>query len=90
MKIFIRQQWPILSVYFAMLISLAVIVFIDFRVGAILLALSVLWAFTLRYRLSDSEAGLLTIRRRRIDLTVLASLGTILLILALVVPHGRS
>lgn len=90
MKIFIRQQWPILSVYFAMLISLAVIVFIDFRVGAILLALGVLWAFTLRYRLSDSEAGLLTIRRRRIDLTVLASLGTILLILALVVPHGRS
>ena len=90
MKIFVRQQWPILSVYLAMLISLAVIVFVDFRFGAILLALSVLWAFALRYRLSDSAAGLLRIRRRRIDLTVLASLGTILLILALVVPHGRS
>lgn len=90
MKIFVRQQWPILSVYFAMLISLAVIVFIDFRSGAILLAFSVLWAFALRFRLSDKDAGLLTIRRRRIDLTVLASLGTILLILALVVPHGRS
>ncbi len=73
-----------------MLVSLAVVVFLDFRSGAILLSLSVLLAFALRYRLSDSEAGLLTVRRRRIDLTVLASLGTILFILALVVPNGRS
>jgi hypothetical protein len=89
MKSFVRQQWPILSVYAAMVISLAVIVFIDFRSGTILLSLSVLLGFGLRFRLADSRAGLLRNRRRRIDLTVLGSLGTILLILALVVPHGR-
>jgi hypothetical protein len=56
MKNFIHTQWPILSVYLGMLISLAVVVFLDFRAGAILLAISVLWAFVLRLKLSDSSS----------------------------------
>ena len=88
MKTFLKQQWPILSVYLGLLAGLSVVVFIDFRVGAILLSLSVLLAFVLRLRLPDAAAGLLRIRRRRVDLTVLATLGTFLLILALVVPQG--
>jgi len=88
MKTFMKQQWPILSVYFGILASLTVVIFVDFRFGAILLSLSVLLAFLLRLRLPDSTAGLLAIRRRRVDLTVLATLGTSLLILALVVPQG--
>jgi len=88
MKTFVKRQWPILSVYLGILISLYVVLFIDFRIGAIILALSVLLAFFLRLRLPDSAAGLLKIRRRRVDLTVLATLGTFLLILALVVPQG--
>jgi hypothetical protein len=89
MKTFAKQQWPILSVYLGILASLIVVVFVDFRSGAVLLSLSVLLAFAFRLRLSDSAAGLLKIRRRRVDLTLLATLGTFLLILALVVPHGR-
>ena len=88
MKNFVQKQWPMLSVYFGILLSLAVVVYFDFRIGAILLSLSVLLAFVLRLRLPDSKAGWLKIRRRRIDLTVLATLGTLLLILALVVPQG--
>ena len=88
MKTFLKQQWPILSVYLGILAALIVVVFIDFRIGAILLSLSVLLAFVLRLRLPDAAAGLLRIRRRRVDLTVLATLGTFLLILALVVPQG--
>lgn len=88
MKTFVKQQWPILSGYFGILASLTVVIFVDFRFGAILLSLSVLLAFLLRLRLSDSTAGLLVIRRRRVDLTILATLGTSLLILALVVPQG--
>lgn len=88
MKTFVKQQWPILSVYLGILAALVVVIYVDFRFGAILLALSVLLAFVLRLRLSDSAAGLLRIRRRRVDLTVLATLGTFLLILALVVPQG--
>jgi hypothetical protein len=88
MKNFVKQQWPILSVYLAIGTSLIVVVYVNFRFGAILLSLSVLFAFLLRLRLPDSAAGLLKIRRRRVDLTVLATLGTFLLILALVVPQG--
>jgi hypothetical protein len=88
MKNFARKQWPMLSVYFGILLALVVMVYFDFRIGAILLSLSVLLAFLLRLRLPDSRAGWLKIRRRRIDLTVLATLGTLLLILALVVPQG--
>ena len=50
--------------------------------------LKILLAFILRLRLPDSAAGLLRVRRRRVDLTVLATLGTFLLILAIVVPQG--
>jgi hypothetical protein len=89
MKTFAKQQWPILSVYLGILAALIVVVYVDFRFGAILLSLSVLLAFLLRLRLSDSAAGLLKIRRRRMDLTVLITLGTFLLILALVVPQGK-
>jgi hypothetical protein len=88
MKTFVKQQWPILSVYLGILASLVVVIYVDFRFGAILLSLSVLLAFILRLRLPDSAAGLLRVRRRRVDLTVLATLGTFLLILALVVPQG--
>ena len=88
MKTFVKQQWPILSVYLGILASLIVVIYVDFRFGAILLSLSVLLAFVLRLRLPDSAAGLLRVRRRRVDLTVLATLGTFLLILAIVVPQG--
>ena len=88
MKSFVKKQWPILVVYLGLATALAVGVFIDFRVGAIILSASVLLAFLLRLVLSDVQAGWLRIRRRRLDLTVLASLGVLLLILAVVVPQG--
>lgn len=88
MKIFVQQQWPILSVYVGIIVALAVVTFVDFRSGAVLLSLSVLLAFLFRLRLPDSKVGWLKIRRRRIDLTVLVTLGMLLLILALVVPQG--
>lgn len=87
MQNFLKNQWPIASVYAGLLVSLLVVVWVDFRIGAVLLALSVLWAFALRWTLPDAKVGLLKIRRRRIDLTILATLGVILIILALVVPH---
>ena len=75
-------------VYLGILISLIVVSLINFRSGAILLSLNVLLAFWFRLRLPDSKAGWLRIRRRRVDLTVLATLGIVLFILAVVVPQG--
>ena len=90
MKTLLKQQWPIAIIYLGILAALIVVVFVDFRFGAILLSLSVLLAFFLRLQLPDAAAGLLRARRRRVDLTVLATLGTFLLILALVVPQGSN
>ncbi len=87
MRKLLRRQWPLLSVYALMAAGILLVVFVDFRSGAVLFAVSVLWAFLLRLLLSDHGAGLLRVRRRRIDLTVLFTLGVVLLLLALVVPH---
>lgn len=81
------KQWPAFLVYFGIAVSMGIAVKIDFRTGAIALALCVLGAFLLRLYLPDAKAGWLRSRRRRIDLTFLAALGVALLILALVVPH---
>lgn len=87
MKKLISRQWPALLVYLAISVAMVVAVQVNFRTGAIGLALCVLLAFLLRYYLPDADAGWLRSRRRRIDLTFLAALGVALLILALVVPY---
>lgn len=84
---FIRKQWPTLSVYLLLVVSLLWVAAVDFRGGAVGLAGSVLYAMALRWRLTDTQAGMLRVRRRRIDLVVLGVLGTVMLVLALVVPH---
>jgi hypothetical protein len=81
------KQWPIVSVYLVLATGLAAAEWVDFRVGAVTVAGSVLWALLLRWRLSDAAAGMLRVRRRRVDLTVLSLLGAVMLVLALVVPH---
>ena len=82
-----RSQWPIVSVYAVLAAGVAAAAWVDFRVGAVTVALSVLWALVLRWRLADAQAGMLRVRRRRIDLGVLGVLGITMLVLALVVPH---
>ncbi len=90
MRTFIRTQWPIVTVYVAIVGSLALTVWVDFRAGAIGFALCVLVALGLRFALSDTQAGLLKVRRRRVDLVVLTTLGVTLLILAVIVPGPHS
>jgi len=90
MRNLIRTQWPIVTVYVAIVISLALTVWVDFRAGAIGFALCVLVALGLRFALSDEQAGLLKVRRRRVDLVVLTTLGVTLLILAIIVPGPHS
>jgi len=85
-KIDLPRQWPLFSVYALVGSSLLAMHWVNFRVGAVLLAGSILWAAILRWRLTDSAAGWLRVRRRRIDLVILATLGFSLLALALVVP----
>ena len=86
MKSQLQRQWPLLSVYVLLIVSLIAMSQVNFRVGAVLLSATVLYATLLRWRLTDSAAGWLRVRRRRVDLVVLATLGFVLLSLSLVVP----
>ena len=86
MKSQLHRQWPLLSVYALLLVSLIAMSSVNFRTGAVLLSVTVLYATILRWRLTDSAAGWLRVRRRRVDLVVLATLGFVLLSLSLVVP----
>ncbi|NBU31974.1 MAG: DUF3017 domain-containing protein [Actinobacteria bacterium] len=86
MKSQVQRQWPLFSVYALFALGLLALNWVNFRIGAALLSLTILYAAVLRWRLTDSAAGWLRVRRRRIDLVVLATLGFALLTLALALP----
>jgi hypothetical protein len=80
------REWPIGLVMLGVIASLMLIGFDAFRLGSILLAGSVLLAAFLRLLLPDDDAGLLAVRNKRIDVTVLVVLGGALSILGFWVP----
>jgi hypothetical protein len=79
-------QWPITIVFIGIGISLILIATDHFRRGSLGLAASVLLAAFLRLFLPNSDAGMLEVRSKRIDVAVLGALGVILTIFALWVP----
>lgn len=62
------------------------LMFVDFRLGTLLVAASVVTALVLRLVLPTRRAGLLVVRTRFIDTVVLSTLAGGLLILALITP----
>lgn len=82
----VRRQWPLLSVLSVIVIALGFVAADRFRVGSVLLALAVVYAVALRAVLTDGDAGLLAVRTRKVDLTVLGVLAAGLLVLSLWVP----
>lgn len=65
--------------------GLALIV-VNFRLGTLIFTASVLLALVLRIVLPTRQAGLLVVRTRAVDITVLSVLAAGLLLLALLVP----
>lgn len=83
------RQWPILVVLAGVVIALVLVSLDYFRRGSVVLAGSVLLAAFLRLLLPDREAGLLAVRSRRVDVTVLGVLGALLAVFAFWVPPPR-
>ena len=79
-------QWPITLVLIGVGIAMALIAMDYFRRGSIVLSASVLLAAFLRLLLPESDAGMLVVRSRRIDVTILAVLGVGLTIFTFWVP----
>jgi hypothetical protein len=79
-------QWPITLVLVGVVIAMALIAMDNFRRGSIVLSASVLLAAFLRLLLPDSDAGMLVVRSRRVDVITLAALGVGLTIFTFWVP----
>ncbi len=82
----VRRQWPLLSVLLGIVVAMSFVAMDRFRVGSVLLALSVIAAFVLRLVLPGDAVGLLAVRRRSVDLVVLGVLAVGLGVLSLWVP----
>jgi len=79
-------QWPLCTVLLLSAISFAVVATDHFRRGAILFSVAVVLAFFLRLLLSDSDAGMLAVRSRKVDLIILGLLALSVSVFSLVVP----
>lgn len=80
------RQWPLSLVLAGVAISMAIIAFGSFRRGCVILAATVLIAAFLRLFLSSHDAGMLAVRSRTIDVSVLLAMGIGLAILSFWVP----
>jgi hypothetical protein len=80
------SQWPIAVVLIGIATSLVAFALGEFRVASILLAASVVLALFLRLLLPTGDAGLLVVRSRAVDVSVLAVLGLGIALLATWVP----
>jgi Protein of unknown function (DUF3017) len=79
-------ELPLAAVLLVCALGLLVVYLHHFRLGSLVIACGVLLASALRLSVSARRAGLLVVRSRALDVTVLAALGVAVLVLALVVP----
>jgi hypothetical protein len=82
----LARQWPITMVLTGIGVSMVFVALDRFRVGAVLLAASVVLAVLMRLVLSSEQAGLLAVRSRGVDLAVMGVLALALSVLSLWVP----
>ena len=82
----LRKEWPITEALAVVVIGLVVVASGHFRRGTVVLSFGVALALFLRLLLPSSEAGLLAVRSKRVDVVVLAFLALATSVLALWVP----
>jgi len=70
-----------------LLVGLAVVAAGPWRSGVTLMGISFALAFVMRMVLPDKHAGMLRVRRRLIDMAVLAVCGGLMLALAVLIPN---
>jgi hypothetical protein len=82
-----RSEWPLVLTLLVGLTGLVVLTFYDWRNGVLLFAGGVVLAGLLRAFLSDTAAGLLRVRGRTFDTTLLIGVGVAIATLGLIVPN---
>jgi uncharacterized membrane protein YjjP (DUF1212 family) len=82
-----RSEWPLVLSLLVGLTGLVVLTFDDWRNGVLVFAAGVVLAGLLRAFLTDSTAGLLRVRGRMFDTTLLVLVGLAIATLGLIVPN---
>ena len=82
-----RSEWPLVLSLLVGLTGLVVLTFYDWRNGVLVFAAGVVLAGLLRAVLTDSTAGLLRVRGRMFDTTLLVLVGLAIATLGLIVPN---
>ncbi len=82
-----RSEWPLVLTLLVGLTGLVVLTFYDWRNGVLVFAAGVVLAGLLRAFLSDTAAGLLRVRGRMFDTTLLIGVGAAIATLGLIVPN---
>ncbi len=86
-----RRQWPILSVAAIGLVALVLVAAGFWRRGTLLIGIGVGLAAGLRLALPDDRAGVLVVRTRTIDVTMMAAVCAAVVYIAWTVdPLGTS
>ena len=85
------RRWPLLVVVVGVLAGLAVAWLGEttWRLGCLLIGVSLVAGAAERLLLPDRDAGLLRVRGKAFDVAVLALAGVAVLVLAVAVPAGR-
>ena len=85
------RQWPLLIVVIGVLAGLVVSFLGEstWRLGCLLIGASLGVGAVERIALASRDAGLLQVRTKAFDVTVLAVAGAAIIALAIVVPEGR-
>ena len=82
----VRDQWPLALVLLGVAAGLAIVALGPFRAGSVVIGAAVLFGTFLRALLPERTAGLLVVRSRSVDVTVMGGLGLALTVLAFIVP----
>lgn len=85
----VGRQWPLLTVLGGGVVGIGLVGTDHFRIGSLLLGMSVLFAALARLVLPARRVGLLVVRSRAFDVLVLTTMGVALVVLTVVVPPAR-
>ncbi|MFC0114883.1 DUF3017 domain-containing protein [Kibdelosporangium aridum] len=84
----LRDQWPFGLVLLIVVIGLALIAMYYWRRGTSLIGGALLVAAALRLLLPDSKAGLLAVRKRRVDILLYGGFGLMILYISASIIGG--
>ena len=80
------RQLPLLAVLVAVGVGLLLVTFEHWRIGLVVVGLSLVGAALLRLLLPARRVGFLAVRSRAVDVVLLAGVGLTLTVVALAVP----